>query len=196
MKSYKDLPREVVLNAPEGAMWVRACFYYKYENDEMRCFAKGNWVLCDDHDLSNWIDESDFVPLPNVKIPWDATDDSVCPVPKGTRTLLEFTDSADEECYEPELRYWHNFGNWVISYTIIDPDYIRKESADHENGTTRTIISTDEAGKIRDENIRDLRLIQDLEFLNYIAGKFPLIEGCAKAAMERLVEKWVGNEST
>ena len=190
MKSYKDLPREVVLNAPDGAMWLSyGGAFYKFECGVMFVFHS-EWVRTADHKLSNWTHcDEPLIPLPNVKIPWEA--DSVCPVPKGTRTLVELAYGGADECNEPELRYWNKLGNWVTAYTIIDEDYIRKEPADHENGVSRTIISTDGAGKIRDENIRDLTLIQDLEFLNYIAGTLPLIEDCAKAAMERLVEKWV-----
>jgi len=131
MKSYKDLPQEGVLNSPDGAMWVRELIlYYKYENDEMWCYAKGKWSLCTDHDLCVWSNECNLIPLPNVKIPWETTEDSGCPVPghfeifvwlDGNESPLPHTRDAQN------VRWYKLDRNNISAYRIIDQDYMRKE---------------------------------------------------------------------
>ncbi len=194
MKSYKDLSREAVLNAPDGAMWAAIeqrdfklrCFY-KIQNKKLRVYAD-EWS---DSSYGDIISAQNgeriyFIPLPNVKIPWESTQDSVSPVPKGTRMLLELAYGGAEECNEPELRYWNKLGNWVTDYKIIDPDYIREESSE-------LVGSSESVQLVGQSIISDSELLRKLKLLNHIGEQFPLIADCAKAAMERLVEKWVVN---
>ena len=194
MKSYKDLSREAVLNAPDGAMWAAIeqrdfklrCFY-KIQNKKLRVYAD-EWS---DSSYGDIISAQNgeriyFIPLPNVKIPWVATQDSVSPVPKGTRMLLELAYGGAEECNEPELRYWNKLGNWVTDYKIIDPDYIREESSE-------LVGSSESVQLVGKSIIGDSELLRKLKLLNHIGEQFPIISDCAKAAMVRLVEKWVGN---
>ncbi len=63
---------------------------------------------------------------------------------------------------------------------------LRKESAE--------LVGNSEAGQLVGQSIifdHDANeILRKLKLLNHICERFPLIADCAKAAMERLVEKW------
>ena len=125
MKSYKDLPREVVLNAPDGAMWISYYGeFYKFVCGAMFVF-QNEWVRTADHKLSNWTHcDEPLIPLPNVKIPWEATEDSVCPVPDDCFVLIWFNNNPSPygDARKAMLVRWlkrdgdHN----ITSYRIIN----------------------------------------------------------------------------
>lgn len=206
MKSYKDLPREVVLNAPEGAMWVLAdcTAFYKFESGSMFVFRDG-WVQEPCHKLSDWTSSKresfTLIPLPNVKIPWEAAEDSVCPVPE-TFDIKVWIDSGMK--HQSGTRNANNY-RWhklsvtrinITAYEIVDPDYMRKEPSDDSAKKLKAFCEenaliqySEPVVKVRTRDQIDL--INKLDFLNELSGRLPIISDCAKAAMERLVEKWV-----
>lgn len=141
MKSYKDLDKEIILNAPEGAMWYNHgnSMYYTYNGKGVVYFSRsGGWS-----DSSAWFDLSkittepdsgDMIPLPNIEIPWEATADSVCPVPDGFRVKVSFSDGCNSTDSDPEEWNWTN-ANYladlkIVSYKIIDEDYPTPDKED------------------------------------------------------------------
>lgn len=92
MKSYKDIDKNIIMNAPEGAMWW--CDfntnYYGLLNNEIYYFSSTwpgcGWNLSDNfksvYSLQTGRNlgfvESKPIPLPNIEIPWEATENSVC----------------------------------------------------------------------------------------------------------------------
>lgn len=137
MKSYKDIDREIILNAPEGAMWYnyKNDMYYTYNGEGVVYFSRsGGWS-----DSSAWFDLSkiteepdagDLIPLPNIEIPWVATADSVCPVPDGCGIKIK-TDSGwvpgDYTTGEEDVHgiVWSRCGNPILAYKIIDEYYLK-----------------------------------------------------------------------
>jgi hypothetical protein len=197
MKSYKDLPREVVLNAPEGAMWAAVeqgnfkfrCFY-KIQ-DKKLCVGIDEWSASAHSDiLSAQNGEKIYlIPLPNVKIPWEATEDSVCPVPGDCMVRAWINNFGPWHRYAKDF-VWVFGGEKITHYQIEDADYMREESAE--------LVGNSEAGQLVGQSIifdHDAHeILRRLKLLNHIGEQFPLIADCAKAAMERLVENWVGND--
>ena len=132
MKSYKDIDREIILNAPEGAMWVsNSNEYYKYNSGEMFTYYKKEhyWQECLDHALLDWTESHhNLIPLPNIEIPWVATADSACPVPEGCPTLLGFDDENNDTVCDPQSYRWriHPEFRDITSYKIIDEEFLDK----------------------------------------------------------------------
>ncbi len=186
VKSYRDLDKNIILNAPEGAMWVieDTGRYYKLANGKML-------TLRLDYDSPEvWWESThtypdvfsdgilDFIPLPNIEIPWEATDSGKCPVPDGTVIVANarFTDLAEE--------FWWGVDTedvQITAYKIIDADYlpsaatvtITEDSATIEPGVVVTVYET----------VED-KLTKRLEFLQNLANKFPEIRGEAIKFME------------
>lgn len=165
-KSYKDFPKDVIMNAPEGAMWVStyghpgdcAYGYFKYSQE-------GGLYLTYHYDNSRWVKGIDsglaslqaeknppIVPLPNVIIPWEATEDSECPVPGDTVVDAVITspegDRAENVRIEAGELVWKNHIEeiWVdddfwkiTSYKIIDPEY-GKDSAPSATEDNKTFV--------------------------------------------------------
>lgn len=135
MKSYKDLYKDIILNAPEGAMWYNHGndMYYTYNGEGVVYFDhSGKWS-----DSSAWFDLSkiteepdsgDMIPLPNIEIPWVATADSACPVPEGCPTLLGFDDENNDTVCDPQNYKWriHPEFRDITSYKIIDEEFLDK----------------------------------------------------------------------
>lgn len=69
---------------------------------------------------------------------------------------------------------------------IIDEDYMREESEDNKDDLPYDLV-----GKPIIISTHVPELINKLQILSDVRERFPLIAGCAKAAMERLVERWV-----
>lgn len=130
MKSYKDLDREIILNAPEGAMWIFGSLFYRHE-DELLVFLDDYWQESSTGmSHPDCQQDEDFIPLPNTEIPWEATADSVCPVPDGANF-----------CFY-NGRHWHvvksndkmyalwSTGSAITKYKIIDEDYLAEAKLD------------------------------------------------------------------
>lgn len=149
MKSYKDLDKEIILNAPEGAMWARecasGCCYYKLE-DGLLYIIYGNdsddsWMRSKYNSYNETIDDIlGLTPLPNIEIPWEATADSVCPVPDGIYGQARY-ESETEETYDNIImelvdfhpREWRLGGpETIISYKIIDEEFLDKAKPTQE----------------------------------------------------------------
>lgn len=212
MKSYKDLPREVVLNAPEGAMFCRTRTamsrnkistrrllwanakthdFYKFEDGHLSYFYdQRTWVKFTIGSLSSWLKNNpDIIPLPNVKIPWEATQDSVSPVPECFNIRVWVDGAKDHQFSLRDARHWRwnirsGYGN-ITACEIVDPDYMREESSE-------LVGSSESVQLVGQSIISDSELLRKLKLLNHIGEQFPIISDCAKAAMVRLVEKWVG----
>ena len=127
MKSYKDLDKEIILNAPEGTMWVSdSDGYYKYNSGKMFLYdSKQRWDSCFDHNLTDWrVSEHNLIPLPNIEIPWEATADSVCPVPGGIKCDVIFGNNAWlARSIWPEECIWSNQDK-ITAYKIIDEEFL------------------------------------------------------------------------
>ena len=195
-----------MLNAPDGAMFFfeTTGLFYKYDNGCMFAFSNGIWNQCAEKALIVWTNHHKVIPLPNVKIPWEATKDSICPVPADCMALV-WIKSGDNPClvHAGSIVWSKNAHNtfhsgFVTHYQIEDPDYMRKESADNrlyigllpdiETIQTKSAAEQGQLIRIRTDNPD---LINKLQILSNVRERFPLIADCAKAAMERLVEKWV-----
>lgn len=135
-RSYKDLDKEIILNAPEGAMWVYKytgnVLYYKYDSLSVKFIGGVNGDMWDlsGNEFSRVQQDEDFIPLPNIEIPWEATADSVCPVPDGCEIKIK-TDSGwvpgDYTTGGEDVHgiIWEKCGNPIIAYKIIDEDYLK-----------------------------------------------------------------------
>lgn len=180
----------MVLNAPDGAMWVRefSMSFYKYDHGFMFMFSHGKWSQCSEHNIIEW--NKSLIPLPNVNIPWEATKDSVSPVPSDCRVLI-WVDNATEPTGGNKrtagISRWNLTSALnITSYMIIDEDYMREESEDNKDDLPYDLV-----GKPIIISTHVPELINKLQILSDVRERFPLIAGCAKAAMERLVERWV-----
>jgi hypothetical protein len=189
MKSYKDLPREVVMNAPVGAMWYLevTALYYEFKGEKAICIFSAHdcsWDLSCRGSLEE-MQDGNFIPLPNVKIPWDATH-SPSPVLHGCNELLVWPGGVSYPTMAGELHKWGP----IEAYQIIDPDYVREELADNEAGVHPSPVSANENFEITGCTTADAELMHKLQILTNIRERFPLIADGAKAAMEQLVGKW------
>lgn len=182
MKSYKDLDREIILNTPEGAMWVAHAkdeddtnMYYKVKNGRLLVNCYASWGTSSNNSIAQAVlRESgfEFIPLPNIEIPWEVTEDSVCPVPDGCNTVF-YTNSNREgfPTDAPSYAVWGS-GSGITKYKIIDEDYlssastvtITEDSATIESGVNITVWETKEE-----------QLINRLKFLQNLANEFPEI---------------------
>lgn len=189
VKSYRDLDKDIILNAPEGAMWVfdyphqESGWYYKVDGGVL-------WKLDGEEDLTwvestisldvgNWVE--DLIPLPNIEIPWEATEDRKCPVPGDTVVkLLLYPGIASGWTKGLPANTWL-WDDSFTSYKIIDEDYlpsvatvtITEDSATTEPGVVVTVYET----------VED-KLTKRLEFLQNLANKFPEIRNEAIKFME------------
>lgn len=131
-RSYKDLDKEIILNAPEGAMWYNETnkLFYRYFNEIVELFGYGGW-----RGVGGWSEFSEvqanpecLIPLPNIEIPWVATADSACPVPEGCPTLLGFDDENNDTVCDPQSYRWriHPEFRDITSYKIIDEEFLDK----------------------------------------------------------------------
>jgi hypothetical protein len=133
-------------------------------------------------DVGNWVE--DLTPLPNVEIPWEATEDRKCPVPTGSQCQITLLDGRVDTCegYSPHRHNWAlSTQNPITAYKIIDEDYlpsvatvtITEDSATTEPGVVVTVYET----------VED-KLTKRLEFLQNLANKFPEIRNEAIKFME------------
>lgn len=132
MKTYKNLDKSIVMNAPEGAMWYMTYMqlFFRYRGGVVEKFDRRGWVSAVAWDKFSEVQSGRniFIPLPNIDIPWEATEDSECPVADGTHII------AEEACgYTHQIKanssnlYWDTkpiTGNQIISYKIIDEEYL------------------------------------------------------------------------
>ncbi len=141
MKSYKDIDKQIILNAPEGAMWVFEWYipnFYKLE--------AGKIYFCNKNDPFTWnestcnvldIQTSSAIPLPNVEIPWEAKEGGVCPVPKdivGT-VQLEIDFDYDTEVRQLSAFNWEGDYTGITSYKIVDEEYLPSERVEQAHTT-------------------------------------------------------------
>lgn len=190
MKSYKDLDKDIILNAPEGAMWVieDTGRYYKLANGKML-------TLRLDYDSPEvWWESThtypdvfsdgilDFIPLPNIEIPWEATDSGKCPVPDGTVIVANarFTDLAEE--------FWWGVDTedvQITAYKIIDADYL-------PSAATATITEEKpmEQYSLPLPKTKE-QLINNLEFLQILHDKFPSIRESVEQYMNSQLDIFI-----
>lgn len=197
MKSYKDLDKDIILNAPEGAMWVfdyphqESGWYYKVDGEVL-------WKLDGEEDLTwvessnsldvgNWVE--DLIPLPNVEIPWEATEDSKCPVPTGSQCQITLSDGRVDTCegYSSHRHDWAlNTQNPITSYKIIDKDYLPSEQEEDIVSYKLPLYTSAEplprgnplvelTTWPTNQEVQEKALIKRLEFLQNLANKFPEI---------------------
>ena len=203
MKSYKDLDKDIILNAPEGAMWWHTTgqFYYRLNNGKIEYIAledEYGWQLSYDysHDLSAIQKDNPYIiPLPNVEIPWEATEDSKCPVPDGLRVKVFFDDNEYDTDSNPEGWGWthSNKRRNIVAYKIIDEEYIRDEdslpSAQEDDIVSYKLPLYTNAEPLpcgnplvelttwaTKEEVQQKALIKRLEFLQNLANRFPEIQ--------------------
>ena len=216
MKSYKDIDKSIVMNAPEGAMWVHSAdndLYYKVT-------TQGRFLVYD-MEYSNYWDTSvhnfkkifnNLIPLPNVEIPWEATEDSVCPVAEGANIIVK------EVCgYTRQIKvnsnniYWNTkplTGNQIASYKIIDEEYLPLKEDEHlkEQEDDPAIEALVEYLSKEEQKVHTFtyqkpviitlpeypkqKLIKDLEFLQILANKFPEIKDKVIELMEVELDAW------
>ena len=188
MKSYKDLDKDIILNAPEGAMWWHPAgkFYYRLSTGKMEYIDledETGWQLSQDypHLCAVQRDSSYLIPLPNVEIPWEATKDSKCPVSGDIVVkLLLYPGIASGWTKGLPANTWR-WDDSFTEYKIIDEEYlpsvatvtITEDSATIEPGVKVTVWQT----------VED-KLTRRLEFLQKLANKFPEIRSEAIKFME------------
>lgn len=219
MKLYKDLPKEVVMNAPEGVMWARegaAGFtYYKLKSDAVNFYWEGLGWQTSAHNIFSLQQMEQIVPLPNIEIPWEATEDSECPVPDGGKAWLKLESGASCIFDAPEEFTWNdNTRVKITSYRIIDEEYMKSEQ------TTAPVklkefpsISTDTEDFlfIRDElpcgnplitvsfptKTEQLRtqLTSKLDFLQILGEKYPEIKDKVVELMQVELDAWWHEEA-
>lgn len=200
MKSYKDIDKEIILNAPEGAMW------YNYKND-MYYTYNGEGVVYLNHsgkwsnnsawfDLSKITEEPDaghLIPLPNIEIPWVATADSVCPVPDGFNVKVTFDDGGDSSDDNPEGWTWRTTCRPITAYKIIDEDYLMgvvtvpQALVDHCKSLVEGVKVDLEQPLPNPED----QLIDKLKFLQNLANQFPEIRNEAIKFMECELDRYM-----
>ncbi len=190
MKSYKDLDKDIILNAPEGAMWVDLyedgdTVYYKAVSSEVHSFGYDGWTQSVFYPTVKDVQKSNVIPLPNIEIPWEATEDSKCPVPYGTKVYIKWADYEYED-NNPGIWNWKTFDLPITSYKIIDEEYLPSEqeedivsyklplytSADPLPCGNPLVELTTWPTK---QEVREKDLIKRLEFLQNLANKFPEI---------------------
>ncbi len=193
MKSYKDIDKEIILNAPEGAMWYnyKNDMYYTYNGEGVVYFShNGKWSESSDwSDLSKITegpDAGDLIPLPNIEIPWEATADSECPVPDGFNVKVTFDDGGDSSDDNPEGWTWCTTCRPITAYKIIDEDYllgvvtVPQALVDHCKSLVEGVKVDLEQPLPNPED----QLIDKLKFLQNLANQFPEIRNEAIKFME------------
>jgi hypothetical protein len=197
VKSYRDLDKEIILNAPEGAMWWHTAgkFYYRLSTGKMEYIDLEDgtgWQLSQDypHLCAVQCETSYLVPLPNIEIPWEATEDSMgggkCPVPDDTMVkLLLYPERVNgwSKALPANTRRWN--GSFT-AYKIIDEDYLPSEQEDDIVSYKLPLYTNAEplpcgnplvelATWPTKEEVQEKALIKRLEFLQNLANKFPEI---------------------
>lgn len=222
MKSYKDLDKEIILNAPEGAMW------YNHENAKYYTYnGKGVVYLNHSGKWSNnsaWFDLSkiteepdagDLIPLPNIEIPWVATADSACPVPRGIFGYAQYKcEEGMDEYYNPTMELGRCNSEWslvgsgstsIISYKIIDEDYLKPIQEEPINvpelemhrAAYQAIKDSgfESPGELLAEHLAsskvDVKLFSKLRFLQNLANEFPEIKDHAIKYMKEWLDYYV-----
>lgn len=194
-RSYKDLDKEIILNAPEGAMWVYGELFYKYEN-ELLVFLNNFW---EESSIPFWAttmgmscldcqQDEDFIPLPNIEIPWEATADSECPVPDGFEIMfLISNDWVYNSVHLNSELCWRGCSSGITAYKIIDREYLYKAKPTQEEPIHIPEKPTQitDFGAIRDYQLElqqlyesttpERRLTKRLKFLQNLADQFPEI---------------------
>lgn len=203
MKSYKDLDKDIVMNAPEGAMWVVVGDshqdYYKYNEGEMYVDNTSEdsglvWILCFDHKLNDWVysEIKNLIPLPNIEIPWEATENSVCPVEDGTDLEVTLVNGLVRRDTSPE--YWYKGGIFATSYKIIDEKYLPLEYDPAiealVNHLEKDVPQPEKDSKKCITEIKQKQLIRRLEFLQLLTHKFPEIKGEVVKLMSVELDAW------
>lgn len=151
MKTYKQLIAEGVINPkniPEGAMWVAYSkdgedtnMYYKVQDGELLvCWGSWSWDRSTNRDIEMAIlRETNYnvVPLPNIWIPWKATEDSVSPVPGDM--IVQLSTGAVTRA---DNVYWHNKpeADTFEAYKIIDKEFIKSPTGELQSPEILPII--------------------------------------------------------
>ena len=199
MKTYKDLDKSIVMNAPKKAMWYTTCMqlFFRYHNGVMEKFDWRGWVDAVAWDKFSEVqsNRNTFIPLPNIDIPWEATENSECPVADGTHII------AKEACgYTHQIKansnnlYWNTkpiTGNQIVSYKIIDEEYLPKQDNTKEVEAPKVHTFTwQQPVTITLPDNPNLELIKHLEFLQILANKFPEIKDKVVELMEVELDAW------
>lgn len=210
MKSYKDIDKEIILNAPEGAMWYNHgnSMYYTYNGKGVVYLDhSGKWsnnsAWFDLSKITGEPDAGDLIPLPNIEIPWEATADSVCPVPDGIYGQAQYKcEEGMDEYYNPTMELGRCNSEWslvgsgstsIISYKIIDEDYLMgvvtvpQELVDHCKSLVEGVKVDLEQPLPNPED----QLIDKLKFLQNLANQFPEIREHAVKYMKEWLDYYV-----
>ena len=68
---------------------------------------------------NSWLDKFDLIELIQDEHgwrPWNATKDSVCPVPDGAKTRIRWSDGVEESWLVPQKLDWSE----VVAYKVIE----------------------------------------------------------------------------
>ena len=220
MKSYKDLDRETILNAPEGAMWYNHgnSMYYTYNGKGVVYLNhSGKWsnnsAWFDLGKITEEPDAGDLIPLPNIEIPWVATADSACPVPRGIFGHAQYKcEEGMDEYYNPTMELGRCNSEWslvgsgstsIISYKIIDEDYLKPIQEEPINvpelemhraayqaikdsgfESPEELLAQHKCLLDKVANTSEDKLTKRLKFLQNLANEFPEIRNEAIKLME------------
>lgn len=186
MKSYKDLDREIILNTPEGAMWVAHAkdeydtnMYYKVKNGRLLVNCYASWGTSSNNSIAQAVlRESgfEFIPLPNTEIPWEVTEDSVCPVPDGCEVKVTLNTGYTITDDDPE--------GWTWS-TISAPALV-----DHCKSLVEGVKVDLEQPLPNPED----QLIDKLKFLQNLANQFPEIRDHSVKYMKEWLDYYVEDD--
>jgi len=205
MKSYKDLDKSIVMNAPEGAMWwniINDIMYYRYNGAYVELYAqhKAKWeAYTGFHYLGHMQGENDLIPLPNIEIPWEATEDSECPVPDDVVLDITWGNGKWHERGISGADCCWNSGDRITSYKIIDEKYLPSEDdpaiealVEHLSKEEQKVhtFTWQQPVTITLPDNPNLELIKHLEFLQILANKFPEIKDKVVELMEVELDAW------
>ena len=145
----------------------------------------------------------DLIPLPNIEIPWEATADSVCPVPDGIFGQAQYKcEEGMDEYYNPTMELGRCNSEWslvgsgstsIISYKIIDEDYLMgvvtvpQELVDHCKSPVEGMKVDLEQPLPNPED----QLTNKLKFLQNLANQFPEIKDHAVKYMKEWLDYYV-----
>lgn len=199
MKSYKDIDKNIILNAPEGAMWVYKytgnVLYYKYDSLSVKFIGGVNGDMWDlsGNEFSRVQQDEDFIPLPNIEIPWEATADSVCPVPDGCEVKVTLNTGYTITDDDPEGWTWSTISAPIMAYKIIDEDYllgvvtVPQALVDHCKSLVEGVKVDLEQPLPNPED----QLIDKLKFLQNLANQFPEIRDHSVKYMKEWLDYYV-----
>ena len=191
MKSYKDIDKSIVMNAPEGAMWVCLLgyipYYYRLDSGILQVFDADHSLTwrqsLNDMLKGSWV--KDLIPLPNIEIPWEATKDSECPVPDDVVLDITWGNGKWHERGISGADCCWNSGDRITSYKIIDEKYLPSEDdpaiealVEHLSKEEQKVhtFTWQQPVTITLPDNPNLELIKHLEFLQILANKFPEIK--------------------